>query len=99
MARLRALLLALPLVLGLAAPSGAGTLDAGYHLDMAAGTATMITHQRQIQRQIMKNNITHDLQSIMSAFDEELGDHVRDNPKTAVALAALAGFILADKIV
>ena len=43
MARLRALLLALPLVLGLAAPAGAGTLDAGYHLDMAAGTATTTT--------------------------------------------------------
>jgi L,D-peptidoglycan transpeptidase YkuD (ErfK/YbiS/YcfS/YnhG family) len=43
MARLRALLLALPLVLGLAAPAAAGTLDAGSRVGAAAGTATTIS--------------------------------------------------------
>lgn len=66
---------------------------------IAALIATIITHKRQLHRQMVKHSITNDLQSIIASFDEELGDHVRENPTAAVALAAIAGFILADKVI
>jgi hypothetical protein len=65
---------------------------------IAALTAAGIMHKRTLHMQSMKNDLKGNLQTILASFDDELGDHVRENPAMALALATVAGFILADRV-
>ena len=48
----------------------------------------------------MRNDITSDISAALHMFEEEIdiSQALKDNPKTTVALATLAGFIAAEKI-
>lgn len=79
----------------------ANLLTAAGVLVLAGITALIgvgIAQKRQIKKEMIKHDIKRDLQSIISAVDDELGDQVRENPAVAVGLAALVGFILADRV-
>lgn len=65
---------------------------------VAALAAYVIAHQRQARMAVFKHDMKNNIQTVIDAFDSELGEHVRANPATAVALAGLAGFILADRV-
>lgn len=79
----------------------ANLFTAGGILVLAAITALIgmgFARKRQIKKEMIKHDLKRDLQNIIAAVDDELGDQVRDNPAAAVGLAALAGFILADRV-
>lgn len=63
-----------------------------------AVAAWVLQHQRQIKAEMFKTRIKHDLKAAMDTFDGEMGDHVRENPITAVLLAGLAGYIAAETV-
>lgn len=58
----------------------------------------VFANKRKIKKEMVKHDLKRDIQNIISAVDDELGDQVRDNPVAAVGLAAVAGFILADRV-
>jgi hypothetical protein len=64
-----------------------------------AAIAYGVAHRRELRRQSLKTEIQHNVEAAIATLDDELGDHIRENPATAVLLAGLAGFILADKVV
>lgn len=69
---------------------------------IAAIAAYGINHKherlRQIRQESLKNDLMTNMKAVIASIDDEIGDHVRENPTTSVVLAALAGFIAADKI-
>jgi hypothetical protein len=82
-------------------PETAALLTAGAVLGLAllvgfAGHG--IIHQRRLHTEAAKTNIQHTIKSTIAALDDELGDQVRDNPITAVLLAALAGYVASETI-
>jgi hypothetical protein len=83
------------------APDIAALITAGVVFALAiiaALTAYGVMHQRELRMAAVKHDLKSNLQDVFAAFDDELGDKVRENPVTAVALAGLAGFILADRV-
>lgn len=79
----------------------AALLTALFILAVAAALtagALHLLHRRQSRFKEMKQELTQQLTSLYDAVAEEMDDPVRNHPKTTVALATLAGFLLANRV-
>lgn len=82
-------------------PDVAALITAGaiFALAMVAALAAYgVAHQRRLRVAMFKHDMKNNIQNVIDTFDEELGEHVRENPVTALAVAGIAGFILADRV-
>lgn len=75
----------------------AGTFVLAVSASLAAIGLTIL-NRRQSRFKEMKEELTHHVSAVYDAVAEELDDPIRNHPKTTIALAALAGYILADRI-
>lgn len=55
-------------------------------------------NRRHSRLEAMKSELTDNLAALLEAVGEELDDPVRNHPKTSLAVAALAGFLVADRM-
>lgn len=46
----------------------------------------------------MKHDLTQTLTNVMDMFSDELAEPIKDNPKTSVLIASLAGFMVGEKL-
>jgi len=66
---------------------------------LSAGIAGLIVAERRSRMAKMKDEVKKNLAAVFETLDDELGQPVRNNPGASVALAALAGFITADRLI
>lgn len=45
-----------------------------------------------------RQNITKNIESALEMLDDDLGNTIRENPKTALAAAWITGFVIGDRI-
>ncbi len=82
-------------------PELAALVTAGAILSLAiimALTALNVLHKRRVHAMSVRENLQDTIQTVIASFDDELGDHVRKNPGVALALAGLAGYIIASRM-
>ena len=65
---------------------------------LAAGIAGLIAIERRSRLMAMKAEVKKNLAAVFETLDTELGQPVRENPALSVGLAALAGYVLADRV-
>lgn len=53
---------------------------------------------RQSRIKKIRKQVANTIKSTLSAMNDEWGDPIRENPKTAMLIGALAGFILEDQV-
>jgi len=66
---------------------------------LSAGIAGLIVIERRSRMARIKEEVKKNLAAVFETLDDELGKPVRDNPGASVALAALAGFVAADRLI
>jgi len=66
---------------------------------MSAGIAGLIIVERKSRMRALKEDVQKNLQAVFETLDNELGAPVRNNPAASMALASLAGFIVADRVI
>lgn len=89
-------------------------LDARYPLEDAAlifsiftaaagvfcfGVAWVLVHYRSVRRMLWQKKLLDKVEGAYDCAVDELESFGRDNPKTAVALATVLGYLLADRAV
>lgn len=75
------------------------TAGAIFALAMISSLAAYgVAHKRRIRMALFKHEMKNNIQTVIDTFDDELGEHVRDNPVAALAIAGVAGFLLADRV-
>ncbi len=57
-----------------------------------------VLQYRKFKMRRMKDEITSKIQSTIDVANDEFGDVIQDNPKAAVALASVAGFLAGEKL-
>ncbi len=62
------------------------------------GLIAMLLLKHKKQPAVQDNEITMLISQITDAFGEDLAEHIRDNPKTAVLLAGAAGLIAGERL-
>ena len=62
---------------------------------IAAAVAYYYRHKKISMQKTIRQELGKNIQSLMGDICGEIDEPVRENPKTAVALAALAGFFIA----
>jgi hypothetical protein len=65
---------------------------------IASFAAHAIHNFRRVKRQTYQKLMIDNIRSAIGVLGEELEEPIRDNPKMAAFLAALAGFVAAQKI-
>lgn len=53
---------------------------------------------KNLQMQKSRLKIFENVKDVLSALDDEIGDPIRDHPKSYIALAALTGFLLEERV-
>ena len=66
---------------------------------LSAGVAGLIIVERRSRLRAIKEDVQKNLQAVFETLDAELGQPVRDHPGASVALATLAGFVVADRFI
>lgn len=64
---------------------------------LGAAGAYFFAYFRRRRIQTLKSEIAETVQTALEYADEELGEPVRENPKTAVMIASLAGFVAGER--
>lgn len=54
-------------------------------------------HYRQARIRKFQKNIADKIKSSLSTLEDELGDPIRENPKTALIIASFLGFLVEDQ--
>jgi len=80
------------------AAAAAGGLTLGVAALCALGAYGFLQYKRSRLKKL-KNEIADTMQNALEFADEELAQPVKDNPKTAVLIASLAGFIAGEKFI
>lgn len=81
-------------------PEVAATLMGGLILSLAAISgivAYAILSYKRLRMKKLKNEIIETMQSAIELADEEISEPIKENPKTAVLIASLAGFVAGEK--
>jgi len=65
---------------------------------LAAGVAGLMAIERRSRLMAVKAEVKKNLAVVFETLDTELGQPVRENPALSVALAALAGYMVTDRI-
>lgn len=64
---------------------------------LCAGAAYLILQYKRSRARKLKAELTQTLHTLADIAEEELSQPIKDNPKTSVLIASLAGFIAGDK--
>lgn len=62
-------------------------------------SAYAIAHYKRTRIKQMKQDMTKTMQNALEMADDELSQPIKDNPKTAILIASLAGFIAGEKLI
>ncbi len=56
------------------------------------------TYYNKISVRKYQKKMTDKIESFLSTFEDEFGDPIRENPKTALMIAAIVGFLAKDRL-
>jgi hypothetical protein len=82
-------------------PQAAATMTGILSLSFAiliAGFVYAVGKYQDLQMQKSRLKIFENAKVFLSSLDDEIGDPIRNHPKASIAIAALTGFLLEDRI-
>lgn len=82
-------------------PEQAATLTGLSILFLAVCTALgaqIVIRKRRNKLEQIKHEVTDNLQELLSSLDDDWGGVVSRNPKTSMLVAAVAGYVLGDRL-
>lgn len=82
-------------------PDIAALMTGGFAIVFAAAVACigyLFLSYRKYKVSKIKADIAQTIAGAMDMFSDELGEPIKDNPKTSVLIASLAGFIAGEKL-
>ena len=62
------------------------------------GCSYALKEYKNIQIQKTRLKLLEKVKAFLASLDDELGEPIRNHPKASLAIAALAGFLLEEKI-
>lgn len=65
---------------------------------IAAGSAYALRHFRRSKLEQKAHEIKHHIENSLKALEGDWDNPIRENPKTAMALAGLVGYLIGDRV-